>query len=60
MYKVSYYMTGSTFVSFREFETFKEAVEFSNAQPINSILEIKHYDYKARDLQNESYDSRRG
>ena len=53
-------MTGSTFVSFREFETFKQAVDFSNAQPINSILEIKHYDYKARDLQNESYDSRRG
>jgi hypothetical protein len=59
MYRVSYYMNGSTGVSFREFETLGEAVDFSNKQPINSVLEIKLYDNEARNLQNESYDSRR-
>ena len=59
MYRVSYYMNGSTAVSFREFETLGEAVDFSNNQPINSVLEIKLYDNEARNLQNESYDSRR-
>jgi hypothetical protein len=52
-------MNGSTGVSFREFDTLAEAVDFSNQQPINSVLEIKLYDNEARNLQNESYDSRR-
>ena len=59
MYRVCYYMNGTSAVSFKEFDTLGEAVEFSNNQPINSVLEIKLYDNKARDIQNESYDSRR-
>jgi hypothetical protein len=52
-------MNGSTGVSFKEFDTLANAVDFSNKQPINSVLEIKLYDNEARNLQNESYDSRR-
>ena len=52
-------MNGTSAVSFKEFDTLGEAVEFSNNQPINSVLEIKLYDNEARNLQNESYDSRR-
>jgi hypothetical protein len=59
MYRVSYYINGTSAVSFREFDTLAEAVDFSNKQPINSVLEIKLYDNEARNLQNESYDSRR-
>jgi hypothetical protein len=57
MYRVAYYMTGNT-VAFREFETFDEAIDFSNKQPINSVIEIKKYDNKTYNIQNESYDSR--
>jgi hypothetical protein len=59
MYRVSYYINGTSAVSSREFDTLAEAVDFSNKQPINSVLEIKLYDNEARNLQNESYDSRR-
>ncbi len=59
MYRVCYYLNGTTTVAFKDYETLGEAVDFSINQPINSVLEIKHYDPKARDLQNESYDSRR-
>jgi hypothetical protein len=57
MYRVVYYMTGSAVAS-REFETFDEAIDFSNKQPINSVIEIKKYDNKTYNIQNESYDSR--
>ncbi len=57
MYRVSYYMIGNT-VAFREFETFDEAIDFSNKQPINSVIEIKKYDNKTYNIQNESYDPR--
>jgi hypothetical protein len=57
MYRVVYYMTGNT-VAFREFETFDEAIDFSNKQPINSVIEIKKYDNKTYNIQNESYDPR--
>ena len=57
MYRVSYYMTGNT-VAFREFETFDEAIDFSNKQPINSVIEIKKYDNKTYNIQNKSYDPR--
>jgi len=40
-------------VAFREFENFQEATEFSIKQPINSIIEIKHYDDKTNNIQNE-------
>lgn len=57
MYRVSYYMTGNT-VAFREFETFSEAIEFSNKQPTDSVIEIKQYDNKTNNIQNQSYDPR--
>jgi len=47
-------MTGSAVAS-REFETFAEAIDFSNKQPINSVIEIKKYDNKTYNIQNESY-----
>lgn len=53
MYRVSYYMNGSVAVAFKEFQTFKEAVDFSIKQPPNSIIEIKHYDDKTNNIQNE-------
>ena len=59
MYRVTYILSGSSAVAFKEFETLSGAIEFSNNQPINSVLEIKLYDNEARNLQNESYDSRR-
>jgi len=59
MYRVCYYMNGTSAVSFKEFDTLTDAVDFSNKQPINSVLEIKLYDNEALNLQNESYDSRR-
>lgn len=59
MYRVCYYMNGTSTVAFKDYETLGEAVDFSIKQPINSVIEIKQYDNKARDIQNESYDSRR-
>jgi len=58
MYKVVYYRVGSTAVDSKEFDTLKDAVEFSNKLPIESVLEIKHYDSKTNNLQNEPYDFR--
>lgn len=52
-------MNGTSTVAFKDYETLGEAVDFSIKQPINSVIEIKQYDNKARDIQNESYDSRR-
>lgn len=43
MYKVTYYMTGGTKVSFREFPDFTEACEFARNQPRESVIEIKLY-----------------
>jgi hypothetical protein len=43
MYKVVYYLGGSSQVGFKWFKTFLEAVEFSNKQSKESILEIKQY-----------------
>ena len=39
-------LDGKNAVAFREFDTLKEAAEFSIKQPINSVIEIKHYDNK--------------
>ena len=44
MYKVCYYIPGSTQVNFRSFETFSDAVEFANGRQKDSVLEIKYYD----------------
>ena len=43
MYKVTYYLSGGS-VKFKSFDTLFEATLFSNSQPINSVIEIKHYD----------------
>jgi hypothetical protein len=58
MYKVAYYRTGGTAVDSKEFETLAEAVDFSNKLPIESVLEIKHYDSKINNIQNEPYNPR--
>ena len=50
-------MTGNT-VAFREFATFAEAIDFSNKQPNESVIEIKKYEDKVDNIQNESYDPR--
>ena len=36
----------------------KRAVDFSNKLPIESVLEIKHYDSKINNIQNEPYNPR--
>lgn len=58
MYKVVYYRAGSTTVDSKEFDTLTDAVQFSIKLPIESVLEIKHYDSKINNLQNESYNPR--
>lgn len=52
MYKVYYYMSGGSQVALKQFDTLKEATEFANKQPIETVLEIKHYDYKASNIQD--------
>jgi hypothetical protein len=42
MYKVSYTLSGGS-LRFKAFETLHEATVFANEQPIESVLEIKHY-----------------
>ena len=53
MYRVTYYFNNSTAIVSREFKSFQEASAFSIEQPINSIIEIKHYDDKTNNIQNE-------
>jgi hypothetical protein len=52
MYKVYYYINGSTAVAVREFNSLRDATEFANKQPIDSVLEIKQYDYKTSNIQD--------
>jgi hypothetical protein len=52
MYKVYFYFNGSSAVAVKEFPNLKEATDFANDQPIESVLEIKHYDNKISDLQD--------
>jgi len=54
MYRVTYLLDGKNAVASREFDTLKEAAEFSIKQPINSIIEIKQYDTKTSNIQNKS------
>ena len=58
MYRVAYYRPGGTTVDFKDCETLSEAVDFSNKLPIESVLEIKHYDSKINNIQNEPYNPR--
>ena len=53
MYRVTYYFNNSNAVASKEFESFKEATEFSIKQPINSIIEVKYYDTKTSNIQNK-------
>ena len=53
MYRVTYYFNNSNAVASKEFESFQEATEFSIKQPINSIIEVKHYDTKISNIQNK-------
>ena len=53
MYRVTYYFNNSNAVASKEFQSFKEATDFSIKQPINSIIEIKYYDDKTNNIQNE-------
>ena len=41
MYRVTYYFNNSNAVASKEFQSLKEATDFSIKQPINSIIEIK-------------------
>ncbi len=43
-------------VGFKEFPTFSEATDFSIKQPINSVIEIKYYDDKTNNIQDEPHD----
>lgn len=54
MYKVTYYVTGGNMVSSRSFNTLAEATDFAIRQPRESVIEIKHYDDKTTNVQNES------
>ena len=58
MYKVSYYIGNTAMVGFKWFKTFAEATNFSIKQPLNSVIEIKHYDDKTNNFQNKSNDYR--
>jgi len=57
MYRVSYYINNSNAVAFKEFDNFKEAMDFSIKQPNETILEIKQY-AETTNIQNESDNSR--
>ena len=52
MYKVYYYMTGSTKVSTRTCASLKEAVAFSLTLPSEAVLEIKRYDNETNNTKN--------
>ena len=52
MYKVYYCLSGGSQVVNKQFATLSEATEFANKQPIDSVLEIKHYDYKTSNIQD--------
>jgi hypothetical protein len=45
MYQVVYYFGGSTaMIRKKDFPTLKEATDWSQTQPLQSIIEIKHYE----------------
>ena len=56
MYKVYFYINNTQMVSSRVFPDLKEATDFSNKQPINSVIEIKYYDNKTNNIQDQSHD----
>ena len=46
MYRVYFCINGNAAVAAKEFPSLKEATEFANNQPINSVVIIKYYDDK--------------
>jgi hypothetical protein len=55
MYRVYYYVGNTSMVNSKSFPDLKEATEFSIKQPKESIIEIKYYDDKTNNIQNESH-----
>lgn len=53
MYRVSYSNDNNPTVFFREFPTFSDAASFGLEQQF--IIEIKYYDIKTDNVQDESY-----
>ncbi len=49
-------MGNGSMVSSRTFPNLKEATDFSIKQPKDSVIEIKHYDDKTNNIQDESHD----
>lgn len=47
MYRVYFYRCGGTNLSYKDFETYNEATEFANKQPMESVTEIKQYEFEA-------------
>jgi hypothetical protein len=43
MYRVSYYISGSSVVVHKEFDSLESAIKFALEQPTNSVFEIKLY-----------------
>ena len=52
MYSVYYSFNGGSDVMQKKFETLKEATDFANKQPIDSVFEIKLYDNKTNNIQD--------
>ena len=52
MYRVYFYINGSTAVAAKEFPNLREATDFAINQPIETVLEIKHYDDKTSNIQD--------
>ena len=53
MYRVAYYIGNTSMVGFKSFDSFQEATDFSIKQPKDSVIEIKHYDDKTNNFQNQ-------
>jgi hypothetical protein len=55
MYKVYYYIGNSNMVSHKTFPSLAEATEFFIKRPKDSVIEIKHYDDKTNNIQDQSH-----
>ena len=56
MYRVYYYVGNTSMVNSKNFPNLKEATEFSLKQPKDSVIEVKHYDDKTNNIQNQPHD----
>ena len=48
-------MGNGSMVSYRTFPSFEEATNFAIKQPKDSVIEIKKYDDKTNNIQNQPY-----